>query len=327
MMGCGAFSRRYHVPTLLGDPRVALVGIFDPYPSDAVRELAQRTGAVVVGRPEDLPQAQAVLITTPHTLHAAHVDFALDRGWATLVDKPFVMRTEDARGLAKKAQSLGLLNAVAFNRRLDPGCRRARELIASGRLGDIRLVQTVQLGYEREGWFLKPELGGGGAFTGRGTHMADIVPWLLGRRPASVRSRIRPPRGERSDHGGFIDLQFEGIECQMACIDQGLHMWDEIRIFGEGGLIELRRPLSLATGWSLTCLAADGSVAESLAAEPATGWITREFLNALHGEGAVSCTFADAVLSVEIIEAAFESADRLRQRGQDDSIRLEHAAS
>lgn len=327
MMGCGAFSRRYHVPTLLGDSRVALVGIFDPYPSDAVRELAQRTGAVVVGRPEDLPRAEAALVTTPHTLHAAHVDFALDRGWATLVDKPFVMETDDARRLAAKASSRGLLNAVAFNRRLDPGCRRARELIASGRLGDIRLVQTVQLGYEREGWFLRPELGGGGAFTGRGTHMADIVPWLLGRRPTRLLSRVRPSSGERSDHGGFIDLQFEGIECQMTCIDQGLHMWDEIRIFGEHGLIELRRPLNLATGWALTCMAADASVAESMAAEPATGWITREFLNALHGQGAVSCTFADAVLSVEIIEAAFQSADRLRQGDRDASIRLDRPAS
>lgn len=326
MMGCGAFSRRYHVPTLLGDPRVRLVGIFDPYPSEAVRELAQSSGAALVGRPEDLPAADAALVTTPHTLHAGHVDHALERGWATLVDKPFVMKAQDARRLSAKAVGRGLLNAVAFNRRLDPGCRRAREIIASGHIGALRLVQTVQLGYEKAGWFLQPALGGGGAFTGRGTHMADIVPWLLGRAPTSVHSRIRQAQGDRSDHGGFIDLQFDGIECQMSCIDQGLHMWDEIRLFGERGLIELRRPLNLATGWAMTWMGADASVNESLAAEPATGWITREFLDALDGRGAVSCTFADALLSVEIIEAAFESAGRLQQ-GRDPCIQLQGGTS
>jgi len=315
MIGCGGFSRRYHVPTLMTDARARVVGIYDPYPNDDVRDLARRSGAALVDRPEDLPDADAALVTTPHTLHAAHVDISLDRGWATLVDKPFVMKTTDARRLREKADRKGLLNAVAFNRRLDPGCRRTRELIASGSIGAVRLVQTVQLGYERSGWFLQPELGGGGAFTGRGTHMADIVPWLLRRTPRSVRSRVRPALGDRSDHGGFIELEFDGVECQMTCIDQGLHMWDEIRVFGEDGLIELRRPLHLATGWTMTRWASDGTVAEVLAAEPATGWITQEFLGALHDGGTVSCSFADAVLSVQIIEAAFESARRMQGAG------------
>jgi predicted dehydrogenase len=322
MLGCGGFSRRYHVPTLTADPRVRLVGIYDPYANDEVRDLARRTGAVVVDRLDLLPAADAALVTTPHTLHASHVEHALERGWAVLVDKPFVMKTQDARRLADKASRAGLLNAVAFNRRLDPGCLRARALIASGAIGQTRLVHTVQLGYERAGWFLRPELGGGGAFTGRGTHMADIVPWLLGSRPHSVRSRIRPSGTDRCDHGGFIDLEFTDIECQMTCIDQGLHMWDEIRVFGGNGLIELRRPAALATGWAMNMIGADGRSVEMQPAEPATGWITREFIDALHGAGGVSCTFADAALSVEIIEAAFESANRTARASPDPCVKI-----
>ena len=48
MIGCGNFSRRYHVPTLEADPGVTFAGIFDPSPSDGVRELADRTGAALV---------------------------------------------------------------------------------------------------------------------------------------------------------------------------------------------------------------------------------------------------------------------------------------
>jgi predicted dehydrogenase len=308
LLGCGGFFQRYHMQTLLADTQTQVVGIFDPQPTASVHALARQTGAVLVERAEQLPDADAALITTPHALHAQHTEFALEKGWATLVDKPFVMDLQDGHRLVETARSRQLVNAVGFNRRLDVGCRRAREVIASGALGPVRLVQTVQLGYEAGGWFLKPELGGGGAFTGRATHMADIVPWLLQKRPTRVHSRLRagPPGGV--DKGGFIDLEFADLECQMACIDQGLHMWDEIRIFGETGLIELRRPAHLGTGWAMCWMAADGSVRESLPAEAGTGWITADFLRALHQGTPVACTFADAVLSVEIIQAAFASA-------------------
>ena len=49
--------------------------------------------------------------------------------------------------------------------------------------------------------------GGGGAYTGRATHMADIVPWLIDRRPSRVRARIRGGTKTRIDSGGFIELQ------------------------------------------------------------------------------------------------------------------------
>jgi predicted dehydrogenase len=308
LLGCGGFFRRYHMQALLADQQTQVVGIFDPQPTAAVHELVRQTGAVLVDQLEQLPSADAALVTTPHALHAQHIAFALDKGWATLVDKPFVMDLNDGRRLVELARSRQLLNAVGFNRRLDSGCLRARELIASGQLGAVRLVQSVQLGYENAGWFMLPELSGGGAFTGRGTHMADIVPWLLQKRPIRVRSRVRAGPAGRIDGGGFIDLEFADLECQMACIDQGLHMWDEIRIFGETGMIELRRPSHLGTGWSLQWLASNGAVRENLPAEAGTGWITIDFLRALHQGTSVACTFADALLSVEIIQAAFASA-------------------
>ena len=56
MMGCGRFSRYYHVPVLEADAGVAFAGIFDPTPSEEVRELLRRTGAALVGAIEDLPK-------------------------------------------------------------------------------------------------------------------------------------------------------------------------------------------------------------------------------------------------------------------------------
>ena len=311
MIGCGAFARRYHVPAFEADSAVRIAAIFDPSPAAETLALAARQGARICARLEDLPATAGkafALVTTPHMLHAEHVDAVLDRGLPVLVDKPFVMNGADASRLARRADEAGLLNAVAYNRRFDRNCLRARALIREGRIGRPRYVQTVQLGYERAGWFLVPSLGGGGPYTGRATHMADLLPWLLDQSPTRLRSRLRTSEPTRSDHGGFIELQFGDLECQMTCIEEGWHMWDEVRIFGDEGLIELRRPLTVPIGWTLDCTTERTDRTEHFAADATPGGATRNFIAALRGQESVACTFAQAVGSVRLVELAFRSA-------------------
>jgi predicted dehydrogenase len=311
LVGCGAFARLYHVPALTTDPRVRLAAICEPEPDRGVRDLAARTGArLTASLDEAWDAADAVVISTPHALHGEHARAALARGRHVLLDKPFVLRSDEARELAGLAAARGLVAGVAFNRRFDPGSLRARELVAAGALGRLGLVETVQLGYPTEGWLDDPVLGGGGPFVGRGAHMADLVPWLTGLRPRRVCPRPHPaPQGGR-DRGGTIDVVGDGPGWQAVCLTAGLWMWDEVRVFGETGLLELRRPLGQPLGWTLTHLDRGGGVVETVPADPAVGAATRDFLDAVEGRGAPACPFADAWLSVRLIEAAFESAAR-----------------
>jgi hypothetical protein len=138
--------------------------------------------------------------------------------------------------------------------------------------------------------------------------MADLVPWLLGRSPTALRSRLRPGSPTRSDRGGFIELKFGDLECQMTCIEEGWHMWDEVRIFGDDGLIELRRPLTAPIGWQLTWLSQRGERGESLAADSHPGDATRDFVRVLREGGKPACTFAEAIPSARIVELAFAAA-------------------
>jgi len=311
MAGCGAFARRYHVPAIVEDAALRIAGIFDPHATPETRALAERYGAPLTASIDALPAPAGpafALVTTPHMLHAGHVDALLDRRLNVLVDKPFVMTSADAVRLAERADALGVVNGVAYNRRFDRGCLRAREILAQGGIGAVRFVQTVQLGYERDGWFLVPGLGGGGPYTGRATHMADLVPWLLGRQPTRLRSRLRTSTPARSDHGGFIELRFGDLECQMTCIEEGWHMWDEVRVFGDDGLIELRRPLAAPIGWDMTWLSQRGARREWLDADSRPGDATRDFVRAVRTGARPACTFADAVPSVRIVELAFRSA-------------------
>ena len=185
---------------------------------------------------------------------------------------------------------------------------RARDIIRAGGIGPVRYVETVQLGYEGKGWFLVPSLGGGGPFTGRATHMADIVPWLIDLQPTRVRGRVRGGTTTRVDRGGFIDVMFGDLECHMTCLEEGWHMWDEVRIFGDDGLIELRRPLKFPIGWELMVRTRRGEALEGLEADPTPGGATANFLAALQTGAQVACSFADAVISTAIVEQAFASA-------------------
>lgn len=319
LFGCGSFSRRYHVPALRADPRTRIAWICDAAP-EPLRELARETGAQLSTRVEDIlvPDAcAAVILSTPHTLHAEHARRCIAAGKHLLVDKPFVMHDRDAAELAAAAAARGVVGAVAFTRRFDAGSLRARELVAAGAIGAIRHVETIQLGYEQAGWFLDPALGGGGPFTGRGSHVADLLPWLLQRAPIRVRAATRPGPPGKSDEGGFIDLEFDGLRAHLTClagVAGGLHMWDEIRIYGEDGLIELKRPLDLPLGWQLTRWGRGRAPVETVAADGTPGPATRDFVDVVLGERAgCACSFADARVSVRVIERAFESA---RQDGR-----------
>ena len=311
-LGCGNFPRRYHVPALQAESRATLAMICDTGNVPALQELAARTGATLTARVEDLfaPGAcDAVIISTPHTLHAGHARHCLAHGRHVLVDKPFVMHSAEAVRLADAAQSGGLVGAVAFNRRFDASCLRARQLIGDGTLGEIRYVETVQLGYEPHGWFLDPALGGGGPFTGRGAHMADLLPWLLDRNPERVRAVTRPGPPGRTDAGGFIEIDFGALRCHLTCIEAGLHMWDEIRIFGDQGLVELRRPLDIPLGWQLTHWDRGRKPVQTIEADDTPGAATHDFIAAIVDRSiAPACTFAQAWNSVRIVELAFESA-------------------
>jgi predicted dehydrogenase len=85
-------------------------------------------------------------------------------------------------------------------------------------------------------------------------------------------------------------------------------MWDEVRIFGDDGLIELRRPLAFPIGWTFTWARERGRVIEEIAADDTPGGCTRDFIAAVAARRDPVCGFRDAATSVRIIEAAFASA-------------------
>ena len=140
--------------------------------------------------------------------------------------------------------------------------------------------------------------------------MADLLPWLLARAPERVRAVTRPGPAGQADEGGFIEVDFGALRCHLTCIATGLHMWDEVRVFGDKGLIELRRPLDIPLGWQLTHWGTGRAPVETIEADDTPGDATRDFIAAVVGNVVPACTFDQAWASVRVVELAFESAAR-----------------
>jgi predicted dehydrogenase len=310
-LGCGKFARRYHVPTVASDPALRLVLICDVALSPEIADAAFQVGARTTTQVEDLwvdGACDAVIVSTPHRLHGPHAEACLAHDKPVLVDKPFVLTSAEASKLTDMAQRRRVLAGVAFNRRLDAACLRARKIIRDGGIGTVRHVDTVQLGYEYTGWIIDPALAGGGPFTGRGAHMADLVPWLTDDDPIRVSARLRPGKPGLIDAGGVADIEFSEFTWRMTSVDRGLHMWDEVRVYGDDGVLEIRRPLDLPVGWQLTHWDSRRQPREMVPADGTAGAATRNFAAALRKVERLACSFAEARLSVRVIEAAFQSA-------------------
>ncbi len=150
VIGAGAIGRT-HIDRIGRSPLLALAGIADP--SEASRALAQNLGVPWAANHLELlerVQPQGAIVATPN---AAHVTVALDclnRGVAALVEKPVADTVAEAQELVDAQAQTGVPVLVGHHRRHNPVNRRAREIVASGRLGRLVTANVMAT-------FLKPE--------------------------------------------------------------------------------------------------------------------------------------------------------------------------
>jgi predicted dehydrogenase len=131
------------------------------------------------------PEVEGVLITTPHSLHAAQVVAAARAGKHVFVDKPFALTVADARRATDACRRAGVVLAVGHQRRRQAASRALRRLLDQGALGHVAQVEgnfSADIGFA-----LKPDMWRavraetpGGAMTNLGIHHVDTYQYLLG---------------------------------------------------------------------------------------------------------------------------------------------------
>lgn len=128
----------------------------------------------------------AVLITTPHPLHAEHAKEALRAGCHVIVEKPMALRVQDCDDMIALAKDRNLTVSVISQRRLYPATLRIKEAIDAGLLGTPMLGQVTMLGwrdkayYESDPWRGSWSMEGGGVLVNQAPHQLDLLSWYLG---------------------------------------------------------------------------------------------------------------------------------------------------
>ena len=214
------------LPTFVADQRVDLVAAADPR-SEATQRFAADFGARTYDAVEALcanPDVEVVYVATPHEHHAAHVAMATSHGKHVLVEKPMAITLAECRQMIAAAERAGVCLVVGHSHSFDRPFLRAREIIASGAVGAVRMINaqyyTDFLYRPRRPEELVTERGGGVVFS-QGAHQIDIVRLLGGGRVRSVRAltgawdRNRPTEGAFAallslDDGAFAAILYSG---------------------------------------------------------------------------------------------------------------------
>ncbi|HSB73909.1 MAG TPA: Gfo/Idh/MocA family oxidoreductase [Candidatus Methylomirabilis sp.] len=130
-------------------------------------------------------EVEAVLLTTPHTLHGEQVVEAARAGKHVFVEKPFTLTVADGRRATEACRRAGVVLSVGHGRRRQPASRALKALIADGTLGRVVQIEgniSSSTGFTLKpgGWRTDPRETPAGAMTGLGIHHVDTFQYLLG---------------------------------------------------------------------------------------------------------------------------------------------------
>lgn len=127
------------------------------------------------------PRVHAMYLCTPHHLHLEHAIIAAKARKHILVEKPIARTLRESRDMVSQARKAGVSLMVAENYRFMPAVRGTKELIDSGAIGDLRLIQLQEEGHFRPShWRGDRELNGGGVLIDGGIHKMDLLIYLSG---------------------------------------------------------------------------------------------------------------------------------------------------
>jgi predicted dehydrogenase len=196
VVGTG-FARQVHLPAYTMVDGIELAAVCDNRPGRA-RQVAEEFGAdrwcddfadVLA-----MTDVDVVDICTPPRLHAPMALGALSAGKAVICEKPMSSELAAATRMAEAAAESGLAAAIDFQSRYITRYRYLRELIASGYLGEIRLVLVTAFGDYALDPNLEPHYAtwasmaseGGGFLSSAMAHSLDLTQYIFGRVEAAA---------------------------------------------------------------------------------------------------------------------------------------------
>ncbi len=264
----------------------------------------------------DDPDIDAIYNPLPNHLHVPWSIRAAERGKHVLCEKPIALTAREARELLEVRDRTGVQIGEAFMVRTHPQWHKVREIIASGRIGELRLITGHFSYYRRDPGDIRGRIEwGGGALMDVGCYPITISRWLFGAEPTEVMGLIDRDPDMQVDRLTSGMLRFERGQATFSCATQLVH-YQAMQIFGTTGRIDVRIPFNPPPGDECRIFVDDGRDVEGSGIEtitfPPVDQYTLQadrFSEAVRGVGSVPVSLEDAMGNMAVIDALFRSAE------------------
>ena len=262
------------------------------------------------------PQIEAIYNPLPNHLHVPWSMKAAEAGKHVLCEKPISITVTEARDLLAVQQRTGILIAEAFMVRNHPQWLRARELVASGRVGALRAIQGHFSYFNVDPANIRniPEFGGG-SLMDTGCYSINTSRFLFGEEPLRVLGLIDRDPKLKIDRLTSAILQFPSGQSLFTCSTQLVHS-QRVELLGSLGRIEIAIPFTPSNDCPNEIRIDDGRdlIGGGVTTEtfPACNQFTIQgevFSRAVRQGTEVPVPLPDAIKNMAVIEALFRSAE------------------
>jgi predicted dehydrogenase len=259
----------------------------------------------------DGEELDAIVITTPHALHAEQINAGLDNDLHVLCEKPLCTDLDDAKQLVKRVEKSDKTVMLGFQRHFQTAYREARKYWhEDGHEPTFMTAEVTQdwINAVRGSWKANPALSGGGQLYDTGSHLVDSVLWMTGLEPRSVTAEmVFEDDDQRLDTQAMLTVRFENdavatiaVSGDTPRVNEGIHIW------GDSGSTQID-----GTEWNprrYTEINGDGDIIEpnvNLGSEKPKA---DAFIEAIEGGTEPEATVRDGFRTVAVTEAAYEAA-------------------
>ncbi len=313
MMGCGG-NAGGHAQRFAKHEDVELVALCD-VSQEILDQFIERNFQSEENKPATFIDAaqmyaqakpDAVVISTPHTLHFQHGMQALDAGCHVLMEKPMVTDSADAHELAKKVEVTGKVFVIGYNTPCTPVISYIRDTIRNGELGKLELVS----GWLSQNWMKattgtwrqNPDLSGGGQMYDSGAHIFNTLVWTV-EQPIEAVQAFVDNHGTAVDINGTANIRFEnGVMATIVISGNCPMSGGQIVFIFDGGRIE-------CDGWSGTWIRAwKGSEEIELSLDSSTTTPDDNFVDVILGRADARTSPVNGINQSELMDAIYESA-------------------
>lgn len=257
LIGAGNNMLGTHVPRYLNRDEAVIVACTEPFAAN-VERLKERFPTLAAlpfydDHKKMLAEAKldAVVISTPHSMHYQQIVDALHAGCHVLCEKPLVCSVQEAKGVIAARDRAQKVVLVSYQRHYQHAFLVMKTAIDQGLIGALQYVdlQQNQNWYNNQKaadrWRIHKELSGGGQLNDSGSHIVDILLYVTGLEPEKVYA-VQQSFDLGVDVNSAVTVTFKGGATGCLSIVgnapfKGGSVHEDITIYGSEGAVFYRQ--------------------------------------------------------------------------------------